>query len=544
MNKAKTPLLRKLLKNLNQASFLNKHPENDEDAISELYNRHLYSRRKFIFDSAKAVALIGLTSSIPFISCKNKTDRPVSIPGTTSKKQPVIAIIGGGIAGLNCAYQLKKKNIIAQVYEADKKTGGRINSRKDLFGDGLVTEFGGEFIDTDNKDMLDLVKEFNLELYDTHKDINENKLEREIYYFKNQVRSEKDVIREFRRIIKKIESDKTNCGDYTNDFAVKLDNQTLEQYITELHCENWFKDLLKYAYTAEFGLDTGSQSALNFVDMVGVDTTNGFKIFGDSDERFKIKGGNAIITEKLFEQVKDQISTGMKLTSIRNESSGYVLGFEGAKEIKADYIVIAIPFTMLRQVDLKLNDISQDKLKCIKELGYGQNNKLILGMKNRFWREKPYHSSGYVFHPEVQNGWDSSQMQTSNSGGGSYTIFLGGEASARMARAAKDQNLKDSVPQIYSERYLNHLNRVYKGIKNSYTGINKAALWSNNPFINASYATYKTGQWTSVSGKEIEPVGNVFFAGEHCSSQFQGYMNGAAETGRVAAENILVKIKV
>lgn len=38
------------------------------------------------------------------------------------------------------------------------------------------------------------------------------------------------------------------------------------------------------------------------------------------------------------------------------------------------------------------------------------------------------------------------------------------------------------------------------------------------------------------------PIGDVYFAGEHCSVDFQGFMNGAAETGRVAAEQILEKI--
>jgi monoamine oxidase len=37
-------------------------------------------------------------------------------------------------------------------------------------------------------------------------------------------------------------------------------------------------------------------------------------------------------------------------------------------------------------------------------------------------------------------------------------------------------------------------------------------------------------------------VGNILFAGEHCSNDHFGYMNGAAETGRLAAESILKKL--
>ncbi|MGQ0645243.1 MAG: FAD-dependent oxidoreductase, partial [Elusimicrobiota bacterium] len=58
-------------------------------------------------------------------------------------------------------------------------------------------------------------------------------------------------------------------------------------------------------------------------------------------------------------------------------------------------------------------------------------------------------------------------------------------------------------------------------------------------FSRGSYACYTPGLWTSLAGAEGEPVGNLFFAGEHCSSEFQAYMNGGAETGRKAAEAIL-----
>jgi monoamine oxidase len=39
-----------------------------------------------------------------------------------------------------------------------------------------------------------------------------------------------------------------------------------------------------------------------------------------------------------------------------------------------------------------------------------------------------------------------------------------------------------------------------------------------------------------------EPIGDVYFAGEHCSVDYQGFMNGAAETGRIAAEQITAKV--
>src|SRR5690606_28010563 len=59
-------------------------------------------------------------------------------------KAPRIAIIGGGIAGLNAAYTLKKAGFPAQIYEASSRIGGRIMSRPDAVGNALVIDLGAE----------------------------------------------------------------------------------------------------------------------------------------------------------------------------------------------------------------------------------------------------------------------------------------------------------------------------------------------------------------------------------------------------------------
>ena len=37
-------------------------------------------------------------------------------------------------------------------------------------------------------------------------------------------------------------------------------------------------------------------------------------------------------------------------------------------------------------------------------------------------------------------------------------------------------------------------------------------------------------------------VGNLLFAGEHTSDEYYGFMNGAAQTGRLAAEAALRRL--
>jgi monoamine oxidase len=66
--------------------------------------------------------------------------------------------------------------------------------------------------------------------------------------------------------------------------------------------------------------------------------------------------------------------------------------------------------------------------------------------------------------------------------------------------------------------------------------------WPTQPFVMASYSAFGPGQWTDFYGVAGDPVGKLHFAGEHCSLNHQGYLNGAAETGRIAAERILQSV--
>jgi monoamine oxidase len=64
-----------------------------------------------------------------------------------------------------------------------------------------------------------------------------------------------------------------------------------------------------------------------------------------------------------------------------------------------------------------------------------------------------------------------------------------------------------------------------------------------DPNSNCSYSYWKVGQYVGFSGWERLRQGNIHFAGEHCSQDFQGYMEGGASTGVAAAIEILVDLR-
>lgn len=555
MKQPKTGLLKVIIQTLHEAI----HPKKTPSVQNQ--NATPYSRRKFITDSTKALAVLGAGSLLPLSGCGDSSgDKPQDArptdDGTTQqvKQNFTVAIIGAGIAGLSCAWQLQKSGIQATIYEGSKRNGGRILTHyNDSLRSGIFPEFGGDFIDSNHEEMIRLAKEFNLELIDLEKEQKDNNLFKDIYFFDNRNISEKEIIKEFTKIAPKIAKDIEALGEnYDTPEAIKLDNTSLSAYIDGLKCAHWMNDLLQAAFIAEYGLDCSEQSAINMLSMINPKTENGFQVFGVSDERYRIKGGNSKIIEGIVSRIgKEKIKNNYLLTQIQDTNQNqYLLEFENGEKVTADYVVMTIPFTLLRKVTLNLKGITPEKRKCIDELGYGNNTKLALVYNGTPWRDKPNNAMGYLFHKQIVNGWDSSQNKTENNPYGAYVCYFGGKYSSLLHKLSfksefappahlwKTQLPEDKVKEITSE-----LDKIFPGSKVKFADKHVFINWIDYPFAKGSYSCYKTGQWTTISGQESEPIGNVLFAGEHCSEDFQGFMNGAAETGKSAAEMVITKVR-
>lgn len=537
----RSPLLTTLRKAFQIAKQSQKANNPPFDELVEMHAQPHLHRRKFIGDVVKTGVAISAMSI--FNACRKADELippappPNQLAGRKSN-QPKIAIIGAGIAGLNCAYQLKKSGLSSAVYEASSRIGGRIFTKKDILAPGLYTELGGEFIDSEHKDMLKLCREFGLQLLDTQSS-EEKRFVRDSFYINGRFYSEAEVIKAFRPYASRIEADINSLPDemtYDNYNAATLrfDRMSINGYLNSIGMTGFIREGIETAYLTEYGLETDVQSSINFLFLFSADTSQGFDIFGTSDERYKIEGGNQRLTDLLYKQVKDDVSTEHQLVKIKETRGGYSLFFNkgngATTTVNADIVVSAIPFTLLRDVELDV-DLPGWKKNAIKNLGYGTNSKLLLGFNKRVWRN--YDHSGNVYTDKaIQTGWDNSWAQPGKSGG--YTVFQGGN---------KGLTLGLGTPESQAPKFIEQLNQMWPGSRSAYNGNVKRMHWPTYPYTRGSYACYKVGQYTTIRGAEIKPVGNLLFAGEHCSADYQGFMNGAAETGRFAAEKIIKRIK-
>jgi len=464
---------------------------------------------------------------------------------------PSVGIVGAGLAGLACADVLAERGILATVYDANNRTGGRCWTLRGFFP-GQVAERGGEFIDTPHKTMLRFAKRFGLALEDVTKKAGET-----TYYFNGQHVPEAAVVDAFREFVPVLQADLRRLSNEVTAISptpvdVAVDNTSLEAYLDGhnalgVAASPIAKSAITSAYLGEYGLETDQQSCLNLLMFIHADRRSKFTPFGvSSDERYHLTDGNDGIVQGLTAALPGQIALGMHLAAVRRTASGAIeLTFDGPGAPPPrthDLVVLAIPFSVLRFVTLHANlSLPDDQRAAIQNLGYGANAKLLVGFDGRPWTAFGSNGTAYSDLVNHQLTWETNRARASASRG-VLTDYASGDRGASL-------DLLGVQPA--AEAFLTDLDLVYPGAaavasrRGDGSVVAHLEHWPSNPLARGSYTCYKPGQFTSIAGLEGQPAGNLYFAGEHADSfyNWQGFMEGAALSGIGAASAILRAVK-
>jgi monoamine oxidase len=476
---------------------------------------------------------------------------------------PRVAIVGGGISGLSAALTLADAGVRSTVYEASSRLGGRMHSDSplvaggdDYFG-GQVAEYCGEFIDSDHNTVLSLVKRFGLTASDVL--AAQPNSSTETYYFNGGYYSYADASKDFQPVHATLQSQVHAAGYPTlwnsfNQAGSALDQLSLydwiDQFVPGGHQSN-FGRLLDSAYNEEYGADTTDQSSLNLVFLLGFKAKPGnFQIFGASDERFHIAGGNQQLPETMASYLTGTglttIATSSRMNTIALNGNGTVsLWFDGSKSpVVYDQVILTTSFSVLRTLDYSKAGFDALKKTAITQLGSGRNGKLQLQFDTRYWNQPgPWGlSNGDVYTDYgLQNVWDVTRAQPAAKGilvnysGGS--IAGGFKPSTPYSNASTNKQVT-----TYAKAFLQQLETVFPGITPHWNGRASLSTPFLDPNLLCSYAYWRVGQYTKFSGYEGAaqgPAGQIHFAGEHCSTDFQGFMEGGAVEGVRAAKEVL-----
>jgi monoamine oxidase len=544
---ARTPLMSRVVR------LAREHQEAEARGLSvdELHDerRRGVSRRQFLASSGAAA--VGLSLLGPSALARAATPAPR------------IGIIGGGIAGLNAALTLQDGGYASTVFEAAGALGGRMHSQMSgYWQNGQTSEWCGELIDTGHKTILHLAQRFNLATVDEIQA--QPPGSEDTYYVHGQYYPYAQATSDFKPVHNTLQSQiqqapfptlynsSTTFGQYLDSLSVY---NWIEKYVPGGHASN-LGAMLDSAYNNEYGLDTSKQSSLNLVYLLAYQASPGeFSVYGLSDERYHIVGGNQQLPLAIAGRLQAAapactINLQWKMTAIATNRDGTITCTfstpSGSQKQTFDRVILTIPFSVLRTLNYAQAGFDTRKKTAITQLGYGTNTKFNLQFKTRFWNSTgpwPGVSDGNIYTDlPFENAWDATRGQPGNTG--IVVLFTGGSNGAAVQAPGPFLTTQDSsaVTQ-YAQQFLQQLNTVWPGATSQWTGLATLSTPWSDPNLLGSYSCWKVGQYTGFSGYEGVRQGKIHFAGEHCSINFQGYMEGGATEGARAANEILSDYK-
>ena len=485
---------------------------------------------------------------------------------------PRIAVVGGGIAGLTAALTLRDAGYAATIYEAMDTIGGRLRSERGVplepgcgtchavskpidatWDQGQVTDIFGELIDSGHLTMHQLAARYGLPMIDLL--ANEPAGATETYHFLGSYYPKSQADADLAALYPTIRADLSAAGypttyDHSKPGGRALDNMSIYDWIETRvpggHASPMGR-LLDVAYNIEFGAETADQSALSLLYLLGYSPSRReFFVFGESDERYHVEGGVDRVPRAIADDLGyETIRLGWFLESLALRSDGtYELDFGREGVVTADIVVMTAPFAAMSNIDLSQAGFDARKHLAIESLGKGHNGKHHIQFTHRLWNQPgPWGVSGGSSYADTgyQVAWDATRGQPGQAG--ILAVYTGGDVTDAQAIRHPYGTIDDFRVRIDNERFLSQLEPVFPGLTSRWNGRAAGSMAHLNPFWNCSYSYWRVGQYQAFAGYERVRQGNVFFAGEHTSVDFQGWMEGAALEGVRAGNEILASFR-
>ncbi|MEU9037919.1 NAD(P)/FAD-dependent oxidoreductase [Streptomyces sp. NPDC048352] len=501
-------------------------------------------------------AALGLGTALASSATAATAYAAQSAPAPKRATPARVAVVGAGISGLTAALTLQDAGIPCTLYEANPaRVGGRMWTQRAHWAYGQTSEIGGELIDTSHKKILELCRRFNLPTEDFLGG-GPNGAE-EVLRFNGEYYSRTQADEDFKAVYQALHRDLQEAGEVTwnssTPAGTALDNMTLYEWIETRIPGGHGSQLGRFidvAYNVEYGADTTAQSALALVLLMGYQPNPGnFNVWGLSNERYHITGGNDRLPNAIAAALSaGTIVMGRELLAVRANADGtQTLTFDDSGATRttvADHTVLCLPLPVLQRLDTSQAGFDPLMRNLLRDARMGYCTKLNMQFTARPWRGTgpwPGVSAGDCFtDSDVQQTWDTTKVQPGN--GGILLQYGGGSLAGSLTPATPFATEADPYVRALAQRMLTGIDVFFPGTKAVWTGRAQLSAWHRNPYSLGAYSYWPTGYLHRYAQYEGTAQGNVHIGGEHCSYDFQGFMEGGATEGERAAREVIAAL--
>ena len=431
-----------------------------------------------------------------------------------------VVVAGAGLAGLAAGRDLVNMGATVTVIDARDRVGGRVFTARREFVEGQHAEAGGDMIDDDHQEIRRLAEELGLETTrilragfgavradaSGHVAIVEQNGEGAWERLADQL---SPLVQRYRVAERRWDS----------PIAAELARTSVAEWLDDVGAD----EELRATATGLRGFFLADPEGLSLLALVDQFAAEESPALG---KMYRIQGGNDRLASTIAEALRNRLQLGTELVAVSQPPHPITLTLRsasGTRHMQCDYLLFALPTNVLRHISIT-PALPAQQHEAIARLQYGRATKTLLQFSERFWdvtgRPRAFGSSlpfGAV--------WDGNEEQRGKPG--ILSLLAGGSASAATAHIAIEKGVAGLARAL-----------EWLGSRDAQLIGSHQTVWENEPWSRGGYAVFDPSFDPRLRGWLAQPCGALFFAGEHTSIRWQGYMNGAVESGRRAAAEI------
>jgi monoamine oxidase len=427
-----------------------------------------------------------------------------------------VIVAGAGLSGLVAARELTRRGADVELVEARGRMGGRVWTLRDGALAPFHAEAGGEFIDGEHDALRTIARDLDLSLVRVLRKGFGVALDYggRVHVSPSQAVAWRSLQRLLVPATRALEIDDEESAAARAAIARRSFAEVLETVGASARVR-----ALAVALRGLFLAEPEHLSALVILDEAADNRAPG------RQQMFRVEGGNDRLIDALAHRSRLTVRLRHVVRAVRQSERGVRVTIEdphGRRATKSvDYLVATVPLPAL--LDWRFSPaLPASQRHAFQSLSYGPATKILLRSARPWWRGKN-RPHAYGSNLPVGALWDACEEMR----GAAVLTLLAGGAASQAVRSLID---RDGIDGVLS--YLRWL-----GAAREPTKLARVVTWERDPWSRGGYAVFGPRFDPASQPLLRQAFGRVLFAGEHTSDRWQGFMNGAVESGlRVASE--------
>jgi monoamine oxidase len=456
--------------------------------------------------------------------------------GLDARPQPGkrVVILGGGIAGLVAAFELKRQGHDPLVLEAQHRVGGRVHTLRN-FAPGLYAEAGAMRIPRVHDLTLEYCRLFGLEMRPF---VMGNP--KTLVHIDGQRMTAEEADAQPERLpfpLAEEERGRTYSelwNEATREFRERYEaggHESLDDLLRE-YDQYSIREFLVSRGFSEGAIELYGVMSFREANMNAAVVEQLREIVGRSfEEMQEIAGGMDLLPRAFYEHLKPSVRFGAEVTAIEQSPESVTVHYRGAAgrySVEGDYAICALPFSVLRDVEVIGQDFSREKQKAIRELNYNASTKILFQVRRRFWEDEDGIVGGTtVTDLPVRRICYPSYSDPLDERGTLLASYTWGQDALRWGAMDTESMIEQALEDVA---------QVHPSVLAEFE-VGDAYDWYSDPYARGAFALFEPEQQTRLQQHIVAPEGRIHFAGEH-TSLYHAWIQGALESGIRAAREV------